>query len=48
MSTPTSSSRPIILKTITRAGLGRGAFEVIRAEPGNVFDDPEYAGPRSS
>ena len=32
------------LKTITRAGLGRGAFEVIRAEPGNVFDDPEYAG----
>ncbi|ARS29233.1 3-isopropylmalate dehydratase small subunit [Sphingomonas sp. KC8] len=32
------------LKTITRAGLGRGAFETIRAEPGNVFDDPEYAG----
>jgi 3-isopropylmalate/(R)-2-methylmalate dehydratase small subunit len=32
------------LKTITRAGLGRGAFEVVRAEPGNVFDDPEYAG----
>ena len=32
------------LKTITRAGLGKGAFEVIRAEPGNVFDDPEYAG----
>jgi len=32
------------LKTITRDGLGRGAFETIRAEPGNVFDDPEYAG----
>jgi 3-isopropylmalate/(R)-2-methylmalate dehydratase small subunit len=32
------------LKTITRIGLGRGAFETIRAEPGNVFDDPAYAG----
>jgi 3-isopropylmalate/(R)-2-methylmalate dehydratase small subunit len=32
------------LKTITRAGLGRGAFETVRAEPGNVFDDPDYAG----
>ena len=32
------------LKTITRAGLGRGAFETVRAVPGNVFDDPEYAG----
>ena len=32
------------LKTITRAGLGKGAFESIRAEPGNVLDDPEYAG----
>ncbi|MFS0736772.1 3-isopropylmalate dehydratase small subunit [Sphingomonas sp. 1P06PA] len=32
------------LKTISRQGLGRGAFETIRAEPGNVFDDPEYAG----
>lgn len=32
------------LKTITREGLGRGAFETIRAEPGNVFDDPAYAG----
>ncbi|QJU58904.1 3-isopropylmalate dehydratase small subunit [Sphingomonas sp. AP4-R1] len=32
------------LKTITRSGLGKGAFETIRAEPGNVFDDPEYAG----
>jgi len=32
------------LKTITRSGLGKGAFETIRAQPGNVFDDPEYAG----
>lgn len=32
------------LKTITREGLGRGAFETIRAESGNLFDDPEYAG----
>jgi len=32
------------LKTITRAGLGKGAFESIRAEPGNVFDDPAFAG----
>ena len=31
------------LKTITREGLGRGAFETLRAEPGNVFDDPEFA-----
>ncbi|QKR99508.1 3-isopropylmalate dehydratase small subunit [Sphingomonas sp. CL5.1] len=32
------------LKTITRAGLGRGAFETVRAVSGNLFDDPEYAG----
>ena len=32
------------LKTVSRAGLGRGAFETIRAEPGNLFDDPAYAG----
>ncbi len=32
------------LKTITREGLGQGAFESVRAKPGNVFDDPEYAG----
>lgn len=32
------------LKTITRDGLGRGAFETVRAQPGNVFDDPEFAG----
>jgi len=32
------------LKTITREGLGKGAFADIRAEEGNVFDDPAYAG----
>ncbi|HEU4821686.1 MAG TPA: 3-isopropylmalate dehydratase small subunit [Qipengyuania sp.] len=31
------------LKTITREGLGKGAFETLRAEPGNVFDDPDFA-----
>ena len=32
------------LKTITRDGLARGAFETVRAEAGNVFDLPEFAG----
>ena len=32
------------LKTITREGLGRGAFETVRREPGNLFDDPRYTG----
>lgn len=32
------------LKTISRAGLGRGAFEAMREQPGNIFDDPAYAG----
>jgi 3-isopropylmalate/(R)-2-methylmalate dehydratase small subunit len=32
------------LKTITRAGLGRGAFESIRKDPDNLFDSAEYAG----
>ena len=32
------------LKTVTREGLGAGAFETVRDKPGNVFDDPEYAG----
>jgi 3-isopropylmalate/(R)-2-methylmalate dehydratase small subunit len=32
------------LKTITRAGHGRHAFETIRAEYGNVLSDPRYAG----
>ncbi len=32
------------LKTVGREGLGRGAFETLRAQPGNVFDQPAYAG----
>jgi 3-isopropylmalate/(R)-2-methylmalate dehydratase small subunit len=32
------------LKTTTREGLGKGAFETLRAEPGNLFDDPRFAG----
>ncbi|SOB87346.1 3-isopropylmalate/(R)-2-methylmalate dehydratase small subunit [Sphingomonas guangdongensis] len=32
------------LKTTTREGLGRGAFESVRAQAGNLFDDPRYAG----
>ena len=32
------------LKTITREGLGKGAFESVRAQPDNVFDDQRYAG----
>lgn len=32
------------LKTISRSGLARGAFESVRAVPGNVFDDPRHAG----
>lgn len=32
------------LKTITREGLGKGAFETIRAAEDNIFDDPRYAG----
>ncbi|APE26948.1 3-isopropylmalate dehydratase small subunit [Aurantiacibacter gangjinensis] len=33
------------LKTISREGLGAGAFEAVRAEdPDNVFDQPQYAG----
>ena len=32
------------LKTISRSGLGRGAFETVRAVTGNLFDDPRYAG----
>jgi len=31
------------LKTVTREGLGRGAFETVRAEPDNLFDRPEFA-----
>ena len=32
------------LKTISRAGLGKGAFEALRTDPANVFDDPAYVG----
>lgn len=32
------------LKTTTREGLGKGAFETVRAQPDNIFDDPRYAG----
>jgi 3-isopropylmalate/(R)-2-methylmalate dehydratase small subunit len=32
------------LKTTTRSGLGRHAFESIRREDGNVIEDPAYAG----
>lgn len=32
------------LKTITRDGLGRGAFETLRKDPDNLFDSAEYAG----
>jgi 3-isopropylmalate/(R)-2-methylmalate dehydratase small subunit len=32
------------LKTVTREGLGKGAFEAVRAEEGNVFDDPRHVG----
>ena len=32
------------LKTVTREGLGRGAFEALRQDPDNVFDRPELAG----
>ncbi|MES2781589.1 MAG: 3-isopropylmalate dehydratase small subunit [Pseudomonadota bacterium] len=32
------------LKTISRSGLGKGAFQTLRAVPGNVFDDPAFAG----
>ena len=32
------------LKTISREGLGKGAFEALRADPANIFDSPEFAG----
>ncbi len=32
------------LKTISREGLGQGAFEALRHDADNVFDDPRYAG----
>ena len=32
------------LKTITREGLGRGAFAVLRKDPDNLFDSPTFKG----
>lgn len=32
------------LKTITREGLGRGAFESLRQDPDNLFDSAPYKG----
>ncbi|RQW45293.1 3-isopropylmalate dehydratase small subunit [Novosphingobium sp. LASN5T] len=32
------------LKTISRDGLGRGAFEALRQDPENLFDSAEFAG----
>ena len=32
------------LKTITRDGLGQGAFETLRADPANLFDSAEFKG----
>ena len=32
------------LKTISREGLGKGAFETLRQDPDNLFDSPEFAG----
>jgi len=32
------------LKTISREGLGRGAFEALRTDPDNIFDQDTYKG----
>lgn len=32
------------LKTISREGLGRGAFETLREDPDNLFDSPTFKG----
>lgn len=32
------------LKTITREGMGKGAFETLRTDPDNLFDSPDYKG----
>lgn len=32
------------LKTISREGLGRGAFEALRQDPDNLFDSAEFSG----
>ncbi len=32
------------LKTVSRTGLGKGAFKALRKDPDNMFDSPEFAG----
>ena len=32
------------LKTVSREGMGKGAFESLRADPDNLFDSAEYKG----
>ncbi len=32
------------LKGTTREGMGKGAFEALRKDPDNIFDNPAYAG----
>lgn len=32
------------LKTISREGLGKGAFESLKQDPQSVFNDPEFSG----
>jgi 3-isopropylmalate/(R)-2-methylmalate dehydratase small subunit len=32
------------LKTISRSGLGKGAFQALRKDPDNIFDSADYAG----
>ena len=32
------------LKTVTRKGLGKGAFAVLREDPDNIFDAPRHSG----
>ena len=32
------------LKTVTREGLGEGAFESVREDPDNIFDKPQFSG----
>src|SRR3546814_16093241 len=34
------------LKTISRSGLGKGAFEALRQDPENVFDNPDRSEER--
>ena len=32
------------MKRVSREGLGEGAFDALRGDPGNPFDDPRYRG----